>query len=85
MYANFQYNKISKDNKHCKYLTIAPKNDECYAYLTTISLDSILVSSNNEYYPQIFLEKCSYVVNMKALNTIVKALVLDKSDDESNN
>ena len=80
MHANFQYNKISKDSKHCKYLTIAPINDECYAYLSTISLDSILVSSNNKYYPQIFLEKCSYAVNMKALNTIAKALVLEKSD-----
>ena len=31
MYTKSQYKKILKDNKHSKYLSIAPKENECYA------------------------------------------------------
>ena len=31
----FKY-KVLKDNKHCKYISIEPKNGSCYEYLTII-------------------------------------------------
>ena len=73
----FKYKKILKDNKHCKYITIEPEDGDCYAYLSTIILDSILVNSNNKHHPQIFLEKCLYAVN--------KIVLLGKYIDKSNN
>ena len=85
MYTKFQYKEILKDNEHCKCLPIAPKESECYAYFSTGLLDSNLVNSNNEYHPEIYLKKCLYAVNKKVSNTSFKALVLDESDDESNN
>ena len=85
MDTEFIYKKILKDNKHCKYIPIAPKNNKCYAYLSTILLDSILVNSNNEHCPQIFLEKCLYAMNMKTLNKSFYDISLDDSIDESNN
>ena len=69
MDTEFKYRKILKDNKHCKYIPIVPKDNECYAYLSAILLNSILVNSNNKLYPQIFLEKCFYAINMTELNT----------------
>ena len=63
MHPEFKYKKLFKDNKHCKYILIAPKENEHYAYLSTVLLDSILFNSNDEYYPQMFLEKCLYAVN----------------------
>ena len=39
---------------HCKYIPIEPKDGGCYAYLSTVLLDSILVDSNNKHYSQIF-------------------------------
>ena len=49
-----------------------------------ISLDTILVNSDKEYYPQIFLEECRYMIwNRKILNAINEDLGLSESDDES--
>ena len=52
VYTNFQHNKMQKDNEYC-------------ACLSVIWLDSIFVNSDNEYYPQLFLEKCKYVIKDK--------------------
>ena len=39
---------------------------------------------NKEYYPQIFLEECRYLIkNRKMINTIKEDLELNESDDES--
>ena len=71
VYTNFQHNKIPKGNEHC-------------ACLSVILLDSIFVNSNNEYYPQIFLEECKYAIkDRKIVNTINEDLKLIESDDES--
>ena len=77
MHAEFKYKKILKYNEHCKYILITLKENERYAYLSTILLDSILVDSNNEYYAQIFLEECLYAVNKKVL----LREYIDKSND----
>ena len=53
VYANFQYNIIPEDNEHC-------------TCLSPILLDSVLVNSDKEHYPQIFLEECKsyiYIIN----------------------
>ena len=47
MYTEFKYKKIFKNNKHCKYKRIEPKDGDFYTYLSTILLDSILVNSKN--------------------------------------
>ena len=47
VYANFQHNKTPKDNEY-------------FAYLSIILLDSIAVNSDKEYHPQILLEECKY-------------------------
>ena len=71
VYKNFQHNKIPKDN-------------ECFAQLSVILLDSIFVNSDKEYYPQILLEECKYAIkNKKIVNTINEDLELSESDDES--
>ena len=49
---NFQYNKIPKYNEYC-------------ACLSVILLDSIFVNSDKEYYPQILLEECKYIIKNK--------------------
>ena len=56
VYTESIFKKILKDNKHCKYVPIEPKNGDCYAYLSTILLDSILVDLNNKHYQQIILK-----------------------------
>ena len=58
MHTKFKYKKILEDNKHCKYIAIEPKDGDCYAYLSTILRDSILVDLNNKHYPQIPIKKC---------------------------
>ena len=52
VYANFRYNKIPKDNEH-------------FTCLSLILSDSILVNSDKEYYPKIFLEECKYVIKIE--------------------
>ena len=52
VYTNFQYNKILKDNGYCTCLSV-------------ILLDYIFVNSDKEYYPQIFLEECKYVIKKR--------------------
>ena len=49
VYTNFQNNKI-------------PKNVEYFTCLSVISLDSIFVNSDKEYYLQIFSEECKYKI-----------------------
>ena len=71
VYTNFQHNKISKDNEYC-------------ACLSVILSDSIFVNSGKEYYPQIFLEECKYVIkNRKITNIINEDLEVSESNDES--
>ena len=61
--------KIPKDNEYCTCLSV-------------VLLDSILVNSDKEYYPQIFLEECKYTMeNRKIVNTISKDLELNESDE----
>ena len=67
IHTEFKHKKILKDKKHCNCIPIKPQDGNCYARLSTILLDSILVNSNNKHYRQIFLEKCLYVVNKKVL------------------
>ena len=70
VYTNFQHDKIPKDN-------------ECCACLSVILLDSALVNSNKEYYPQIFLEECKYAIkDRKIVNLTNEDLKLNKSDDQ---
>ena len=57
IHTEFKYKKILKDNKHCKYIPIKPKDGDCYAYLSATLLDSILVNSNNKNHPQIYFRK----------------------------
>ena len=52
VYTNFQHNKMLKDN-------------ECCACLSVILLDSIIVNSDKEHYPQILLEECKYAIKKK--------------------
>ena len=85
MHTEFKYTKLLKDNKDYNYIPIAPKQNEHYAYLSTILLDFILVNSNNEYYPQIFLKECLHAISMKALKTSFHDISLHDSIDESNN
>ena len=59
--------KVLKDNKHCKYIPIEPKDGDCYAYLPTILLASTLFKSNDKHHRQISLEKCLYAINKKEL------------------
>ena len=60
----FKY-KVLRDNKHCNYISIEPKNDSRYAYLSIILLDSVLIKSN-KHYPQIFLKKWLYAKDKEA-------------------
>ena len=73
IYTNFRHNKIPKDTKYC-------------ACLSVILLHFILVNSDREYYPQMFLEEYKYVIkNREIIYTINEDLALsesDKSDDE---
>ena len=71
MYTNFQHNEILKDNEYCVCLSV-------------ILLDSIVVNSDKEYYPQTFLEECKYTIkNKNIINTIKEDIELSESDDES--
>ena len=71
VYTNFKHNEILKDNEY-------------FACLSIILLDSIFVNSDKEYYPQILLEECKYAIkNKKIVNTINEDLELSESDDES--
>ena len=64
-----------------------PKGNEYCTCLSVILLDSILVNSDKECFPQIFLEECKYMMkNRELMNTINEDLVLSKyNDDESDN
>ena len=49
---NFQHNEIPKDNEY-------------FACLSIILLDAVFVNSDKEYYEQILLEECKYVIKKK--------------------
>ena len=69
VYTNFQYNKMPKDNEYCICLLV-------------ILLDSILVNSDQKYYPQLFLQECKYAIkNRKIIDTIIKYLELSETDE----
>ena len=61
----FKY-KILKDNKHCKYIPIEPKDGNCHAHLSTILLDSILINPN-KHNPQIIFKTYLYVADKNVL------------------
>ena len=52
VYTNLQRNKIPEDNEY-------------FACLSVILLDSIFVNSDKEYYLQILLEECKYAIKNK--------------------
>ena len=59
--------------------------NERYICLFVILLDSIFANSHKEYYSQMFLKECKYVVkNKKIMNNINEEVKLDESDDEYN-
>ena len=69
LYTNFQYNEIPKDNEYCTCLSV-------------ILLDSV-VKTDNDYYPQIFLEEGKYPIKKKKItNKNNEELELSESDDE---
>ena len=73
VYINFQHNKIPKDNEY-------------FACLSVILLDSIFVNSDKKYYPQMFLEGCKYSIKKnknKTVNAINEDLELSEPDDET--
>ena len=55
LYTNFRYNKIPKDIEYCTCLSV-------------ILVDSFLVNSDKEYYPQMFLEECKYAIKNRKIN-----------------
>ena len=79
IHTEFKYKKILEDNNHCKYILIEPKDRDCYEYLFTLLIDSILGNSTNKHYPQIFLEKCLCAVDKK----VSLGKYIDKSNDKS--
>ena len=70
VYTNFQHDEISKDNDY-------------FACLSVILLNSIFVNSDKEYYWQVLLDECKYAIkNKRIVNTINEDLELSESDDE---
>ena len=60
-----------------------PENNECYACLSVILLDSA-ATVDKKYYPQTFSEECKYAIKKKkTINSINEELNLNESDDES--
>ena len=71
LHKNFQNNKIPKDKEYCTYLSV-------------ILLDSIFVSWDKDYYPQMFLEEWKYVIkDRKIVSSISEDLELSECNDES--
>ena len=63
---NYDYIKIKiyANNNRIKtnsYGNKIPENNEYCTYLYVILLDSV-IKTDNDYYPQIFLEECKYAV-----------------------
>ena len=64
-----------------------PDEDECYACISVLLLDSV-VKVGKKCYPQIVLEECKYAVkNKNIINAINEEPNLDESDesDKENN
>ena len=85
-YINFKINIYSNKlftNFHDNEM---PKNNECSTCLSVILLDSIVKRDNN-YCPEMFLQKCKYAIKKKRImNTVSEKLELKRSgnafDDE---
>ena len=68
---NFHNNKIPKDDSQCIFLSV-------------ILIDSVYRKDKN-YYPQVFLEECKYVVKAKKMSKFItdnKEISSDDSDIE---
>ena len=68
---NFHNNKIPKDDSQCIFLSV-------------ILIDSVYRKDKN-YYPQVFLEECKYVVKEKKMSKFItdnKEISSDDSDIE---
>ena len=78
--------KIYNDRKNTKFNgNKILKYNECCTCLSVILLDSV-VKTDNDYYPQMFLEECKYAIKKKkVINSIKEELNLDESEDESDN
>ena len=60
---NGKINTIFHSNK-------IPKEGSQYLYLTVVLINSVYRKAEN-YYPQVFLEKCKYVVKGKTMSTFI--------------
>ena len=60
---NGKINTIFHSNK-------IPKEGSQYRYLTVVLINSVYRKAEN-YYPQVFLEKCKYVVKEKTMSTFI--------------
>ena len=60
---NGKINTIFHSNK-------IPKEGSQYHYLTVVLINSVYRKAEN-YYPQVFLEKCKYVVKEKTMSTFI--------------
>ena len=50
MHTELKYKKVLEHNTHCKYIPMEPNDSDCYACISTILLDYILVDLNNKHY-----------------------------------
>ena len=80
-YINFKINIYSNKlftNFHDNEM---PKNNEYSTCLSVILLDSIVKRDNN-YCPEMFLQKCKYAIKKKRImNTVSEKLELKQSDN----
>ena len=64
---NFHNNKIPNEGSHCIFLSV-------------ILIDSVYKKDKN-YYPQVFLEECKYVVKEKKKSKFITGNIENSSDD----
>ena len=69
--ANFQGNKI-------------PKENTTYKCLSVIILDSV-IRVNKKYYPQTLLEECKYIIKKNKMENLINDDLDLSSSDESDN
>ena len=80
---NGKINTIFHSNK-------IPKEGSQYRYLTVVLINSVYRKVEN-YYPQVFLEKCKYVVKEKTMSTFIIGDIeisfgdFDKEDSDEEN
>ena len=61
------YNRKINTNLHNNKM---PKEGSQYIYLSVILINSVFRTGNN-YYPQVFLEECKYVVKEKNMSKYI--------------